>query len=95
MLAAGLLGARSSAAPHPFSPSPYPSCPYRSSFPSPCRGPFPYPPPPQFNTACPGLLGSPTEFRKNYEHPVLAGRDANASDKQLERVGCLLAEGLR
>lgn len=43
-------------------------------------------PPLQFNTACPGLFGSPAEFRKNFEHPILAGRDANATDTQLERV---------
>lgn len=42
---------------------------------------------PQFNTACPGLFGTPVEFRKNFEHPILAGRDANATDKQLEKVG--------
>jgi hypothetical protein len=24
-----------------------------------------------FNTACPGLLGSPAEFRKHYENPIL------------------------
>lgn len=41
----------------------------------------------QFNTACPSLFGTPTEFRKNFEHPILAGRDANATDKQLEKVG--------
>jgi DNA repair and recombination RAD54-like protein len=40
-----------------------------------------------FNTACPGLLGSPSEFRKQFELPILAGRDAGASDKQIERVG--------
>ncbi|KAL4421506.1 hypothetical protein ABPG75_010797 [Micractinium tetrahymenae] len=38
-----------------------------------------------FNTACPGLFGSVAEFRKNFEHPILAGRDANATDKQLEK----------
>ena len=43
--------------------------------------------PAQFNTACPGLFGTPVEFRKNFEHPILAGRDANATDKQLEKVG--------
>ncbi|GAB4822557.1 hypothetical protein N2152v2_009603 [Parachlorella kessleri] len=38
-----------------------------------------------FNTACPGLLGTPSEFRKQFELPILAGRDAGASDKQIER----------
>ena len=38
-----------------------------------------------FNTACPGLLGTPSDFRKQFELPILAGRDAGASDKQIER----------
>ena len=59
-----------------------------SALTSPCL-PLPSPPTPplQFNTACPGLFGSPAEFRKNYEHPVLAGRDAGATDAQLEKAG--------
>lgn len=44
-----------------------------------------------FNTACPGLLGTPSEFRKQYELPILAGRDAGATDKQIERVRCGVA----
>lgn len=47
----------------------------------------PPPPPPQFNTACPGLFGTPNEFRKNYENPILAGRDADATELQLQKVG--------
>jgi hypothetical protein len=39
-----------------------------------------------FNTACPGLFGTPGEFRKNFEHPIVAGRDADASEHQLQRV---------
>ncbi|PSC67575.1 hypothetical protein C2E20_8771 [Micractinium conductrix] len=38
-----------------------------------------------FNTACPGLFGTVADFRKVYEHPILAGRDSNATDKQLEK----------
>ena len=30
--------------------------------------------------ANPGLLGSPIEFRKNYELPILRGRDSDASE---------------
>ncbi|KAF7729964.1 DNA-dependent ATPase protein rad54 [Apophysomyces ossiformis] len=30
----------------------------------------------------PGLLGTPNEFRKNYENPILRGRDADASEKE-------------
>ncbi|WBW73540.1 DNA-dependent ATPase Rad54/Rhp54 [Schizosaccharomyces osmophilus] len=33
------------------------------------------------NFANPGLLGSRPEFRKNYEIPILRGRDADGSDK--------------
>ncbi|KAI8371788.1 P-loop containing nucleoside triphosphate hydrolase protein [Radiomyces spectabilis] len=32
--------------------------------------------------ANPGLLGTTNEFRKNYENPILRGRDADASDKE-------------
>ena len=39
-----------------------------------------------FNTACPGLFGTPAEFRRNFEHPIVASRDADATDKQLEKV---------
>lgn len=37
-----------------------------------------------FNTACPGLLGIPSEFRKQYEVPILRGRDADASPGEVE-----------
>jgi DNA repair and recombination RAD54-like protein len=36
------------------------------------------------NFANPGLLGTPNEFRKNYEIPILRGRDADATDKDHE-----------
>lgn len=39
-----------------------------------------------FNTACPGLLGTVSDFRKQFELPILAGRDAGATDKQIEHV---------
>ena len=32
----------------------------------------------------PGLLGTPAEFAKRYERPILAGREPDASEKQLE-----------
>jgi len=38
-----------------------------------------------FNTACPGLLGTNNDFRKNYEIPILKGRDAGATDKELQK----------
>ncbi|CAO3611092.1 unnamed protein product [Mucor hiemalis] len=34
--------------------------------------------------ANPGLLGTPNEFRRHYELPILRGRDADASDKERE-----------
>ncbi|KAJ3090623.1 DNA-dependent ATPase protein rad54 [Quaeritorhiza haematococci] len=36
------------------------------------------------NFAVPDVLGSEAEFRKNYENPILRGRDALASDKERE-----------
>ncbi|RIB22309.1 DNA repair protein, SNF2 family [Gigaspora rosea] len=36
------------------------------------------------NFANPNLLGTPNEFRKNYENPILRGRDAEASEKERE-----------
>lgn len=36
------------------------------------------------NFANPGLLGTPNEFRKNYEIPILRGRDADATQKDHE-----------
>ncbi|KAL0141511.1 P-loop containing nucleoside triphosphate hydrolase protein [Mucor lusitanicus] len=32
--------------------------------------------------ANPGLLGTPNEFRRNYENPILRGRDADATEKE-------------
>lgn len=32
----------------------------------------------------PGLLGNPSEFRKTYENPISKGRDADASDYQVQ-----------
>ena len=40
-----------------------------------------------FDTACPGLLGTPVEFRRTFQNSILAGRDAGASDKDIQRVG--------
>ncbi|KAG0046947.1 DNA-dependent ATPase protein rad54 [Gryganskiella cystojenkinii] len=36
------------------------------------------------NFANPGLLGSTAEFRKNYELPILRGRDSEATDQEQE-----------
>ncbi|CAG8788164.1 17954_t:CDS:10, partial [Gigaspora margarita] len=36
------------------------------------------------NFANPNFLGTPNEFRKNYENPILRGRDAEASEKERE-----------
>lgn len=33
------------------------------------------------NFTCPGSLGTTPEFRKNFERPILRGRDADATDK--------------
>ncbi|KAG0227377.1 DNA-dependent ATPase protein rad54 [Actinomortierella wolfii] len=44
------------------------------------------------NFAIPGLLGSTNEFRKNYELPILRGRDADASEKEQELSDQKLAE---
>ncbi|KAF9972909.1 DNA-dependent ATPase protein rad54 [Actinomortierella ambigua] len=44
------------------------------------------------NFSIPGLLGSTVEFRKNYELPILRGRDADASDKEQELSNQKLGE---
>ncbi|RUS21661.1 DNA repair and recombination protein RAD54 [Endogone sp. FLAS-F59071] len=44
------------------------------------------------NFANPGLLGTPNEFRKNYENPILRGRDSEASEKDREVSDQKLAE---
>lgn len=36
------------------------------------------------NFCNPGVLGSPTEFRKTYERPILAGREPDATDEMRE-----------
>ncbi|KAI9029816.1 P-loop containing nucleoside triphosphate hydrolase protein [Phycomyces nitens] len=45
-----------------------------------------------FNFVNPGLLGTPTEFRRNYENPIAKGRDADASDAERERSDQKVAE---
>ncbi|WPK27197.1 hypothetical protein PUMCH_004574 [Australozyma saopauloensis] len=44
------------------------------------------------NFANPGYLGTRNEFRKNYENVILKGRDALATDKEIERGDAKLAE---
>ncbi|RHZ79070.1 hypothetical protein Glove_152g27 [Diversispora epigaea] len=44
------------------------------------------------NFANPGLLGTPSEFRRNYENPILRGRDADASEKERENSDQKLSE---
>ncbi|KAK9323582.1 P-loop containing nucleoside triphosphate hydrolase protein [Lipomyces orientalis] len=44
------------------------------------------------NFANPGLLGTRTEFRKNYEISILKGRDADATDKDREQGDQKLGE---
>lgn len=36
------------------------------------------------NFCNPGVIGSPSEFRKRYERPILAAREPGASDKELQ-----------
>jgi DNA repair and recombination RAD54-like protein len=36
--------------------------------------------------AIPGVLGTETEFRKNFENPILRGRDALASDAEKQKM---------
>ncbi|ORX56300.1 hypothetical protein DM01DRAFT_1285609 [Hesseltinella vesiculosa] len=42
--------------------------------------------------ANPGLLGTPSEFRKNFELPILRGRDSDASDTVRELSDAKVAE---
>lgn len=44
------------------------------------------------NFANPNFLGSKTEFRKNYEHAINGGRDANATDAAKEQYSQKLKE---
>ncbi|KAK9452767.1 P-loop containing nucleoside triphosphate hydrolase protein [Dipodascopsis uninucleata] len=44
------------------------------------------------NFANPGLLGSRAEFRKNYELPILRGRDADGTDKDRDEGDQKLSE---
>eukprot|EP00039_Didymoeca_costata_P006492 m.90727 g.90727 ORF g.90727 m.90727 type:complete len:893 (-) comp13278_c0_seq5:46-2724(-) len=38
------------------------------------------------NFCNPGVLGTPSEFRKNYERPILAGMEPDATDDELEKA---------
>lgn len=40
----------------------------------------------------PGMLGTPTEFHRYYENPILKGRDANSSDKEQKKSTEILQE---
>ncbi|CDR47340.1 CYFA0S31e00562g1_1 [Cyberlindnera fabianii] len=42
--------------------------------------------------ANPGLLGSRNDFRKNFELPILKGRDADATDKEVEKGEARLSQ---
>ncbi|POG80389.1 putative dna repair and recombination protein rad54 protein [Rhizophagus irregularis DAOM 181602=DAOM 197198] len=44
------------------------------------------------NFANPGLLGTPNEFRRNYENPILRGRDADATEHERSISDQKLAE---
>ncbi|CAG8559375.1 8796_t:CDS:2, partial [Racocetra fulgida] len=44
------------------------------------------------NFANPNFLGTPSEFRRNYENPILRGRDADASEKERETSDQKLSE---
>lgn len=44
------------------------------------------------NFANPGLLGTKGEFRKNYEIPILKGRDADGTDTDVEKAAAKLVE---
>ncbi|KAJ1918404.1 DNA-dependent ATPase protein rad54 [Mycoemilia scoparia] len=44
------------------------------------------------NFANPGLLGTPNEFRRKYEHIILRGRDADATEKERDASDMKLAE---
>jgi SNF2 family DNA or RNA helicase len=37
-----------------------------------------------FDVALPGLLGDLNNFRKQYEYPILKGRDADATSEQVQ-----------
>jgi DNA repair and recombination RAD54-like protein len=44
------------------------------------------------NFCNPNVLGSPTEFRKRYERPILVSREPHASANEIERAGKLQKE---
>lgn len=44
------------------------------------------------NFANPGYLGTRNDFRKNFENPILRGRDADATDKEREKGDAKLTE---
>jgi SNF2 family DNA or RNA helicase len=43
-----------------------------------------------YDVALPGLLGDLSHFRKQYEYPILRGRDADASSEQVQCL-CLMS----
>lgn len=40
----------------------------------------------------PGMLGTPNEFRRNYENAILRGRDANSTDSEREKAAKCLTD---
>jgi DNA repair and recombination RAD54-like protein len=44
------------------------------------------------NFANPGLLGTPLEFRRRYEIPILRGRDADATEDERQLSDARLQE---
>jgi SNF2 family DNA or RNA helicase len=44
-----------------------------------------------FDLACPGLLGDLKAFNRTYEGPIQRGRDADATEKQVNRASMVHA----